>query len=171
MNNMYKKSKQSVYKKPIKKKRLSKNKDLLNLENPNLIIKILNLKCKVEVNEDVYSNEDKENIKNIINMMSKEIWIDKTYVDFKRNRWRDAFIVEKMWYEFCKLIIKTDFGKKGNKRDNDEIANNLLVLSLTYLYSIIEKYGYDTENIDIFFTKKTKFKCIYELDERTSWNF
>lgn len=168
---MYKKSKQSVYKKPIKKKRLSKNKDLYNLEKPNLIINIINLKCKINVNEDIYTNEDKIKIEKIVNSLSKNIWIDRTYVDFKRNRWKDSFIVENKWYELCKLIIKTKSGKNGTKKDNEEISNCLLLLSLTYLYSIIEKYGYDPENIDIYFTKRTKFKCMYELDERTSWNF
>lgn len=170
--NMIKKSKNNPNKKTKRNTKTSKKcKELLLDERPNLIINIIGLKCCVNVNENIYSPDDKKRLTYILNTMSKNILIDKTYVNFKGSRWKDAFIVEDMWYELCKLIIKTDFGRKCNKRDNEEITECLLMMAITYLYSIAMSYDFDPENIDICFKKKSKFKASYELDKRNTWRF
>ena len=71
---------------------------------PSLIIKIIGLKFDIDINEEVYDQEKRKEIRELVKELSKEIWIDKTYVDYKGTRWADAFMVEEKWYEFVDLI-------------------------------------------------------------------
>lgn len=44
--------------------------------------------------------------------MSKEIVIDKSYVEFPENNHEKVFILETGWNEFCKLVYEIKFRKK-----------------------------------------------------------
>ena len=156
---------------PRKSKRSEIRERLMKQEKPNLIFHITNLKCTVDANPAVYSEEDIDRLYYIVSNMAKDIWLDKTYVNFKGNRWKDNFIVEERWYELIKVILKSNFGLKASKRTDNMITESLLVLSLTYLYQIASKYGFDPEDIDISFDPKTKLKVEYIEDTQKDWRF
>ena len=151
-----------------------KNKTKKSLGKDSKINLIYTLKCgkmNVEVNPMLYSNEDIEKIKNIVDTLSKEIIIDKTYVKFKGNHFKDAFLIEDKWYKFNKLVIETDFGRKAGKMLNDTICETLMAIALTYLYDCIAKYDYDPSEIEIGFIPKYRFRAEYEEDKRKNWFF
>lgn len=148
---------------------------ILKMEKPSLHIIIKNIGFRTDVNDDVYSKNEIEKIQWIVNNMSKEIHIDKTYVSFPGNRWKDAFMVEEKWYELMKLIVGSDFGRrkygKYSKKETDEIiSSSIMAMSITYMYGVLENMGYDIENIELS-PVECKFYSEYELDERTDWRF
>ena len=49
---------------------------------PSLIVKIIGLKFDIDINEEAYDQDKRREIREFVREMSKEIWIDKTYVDF-----------------------------------------------------------------------------------------
>ena len=151
-------------------KKTSKKKQSI-LNKPNLIVRICGLKCDIKVNPDVYSLDDQKKISKIINFMAQDIWIDKTYVNYKGTRWKNAFIVEDKWYELMRLVIKTNFGQKANRAQKSEILASFLVIAMMYLYDILEKYNYSVEDVDITFKTNKYVKMLYKEDPRTSWNF
>lgn len=153
----------------VEKKNKKVNKH--QLKNINLIYTLHCGKMNVEVNPMSYSNEDIDRIKNIIDILSKNIVIDKTYVKYKGNHFRDAFLVEDKWYSFNKLVIDTDFGRKCGKKINDTICETLMAIALTYLYDCLVKYDYDPSEIEIGFIPKYRFRAEYEEDKRTNWFF
>lgn len=157
-----------MMKKQVKK--TSKKKQSI-LNKPNLIVRICGLKCDIKVNPDVYSLDDQKKISKIINFMAQDIWIDKTYVNYKGTRWKNAFIVEDKWYELMRLVIKTNFGQKANRAQKSEILASFLVIAMMYLYDILEKYNYSVEDVDITFKTNKYVKMLYKEDPRTSWNF
>lgn len=148
-------------------KRTSKKKS----KQINLIYTIHCGKMNVEVNPLAYSQDDIEKIKYLVDGLSKNILIDKTYVKFKGNHFKDAFLVEDKWYEFNKLIIDTDFGRKSGKKINDMIRETLMAIALTYLYDCISKYDYDPSEIEISYIPKYRFRVEYEEDRRKNWFF
>jgi hypothetical protein len=156
----------------MKQKTISsiKNK-LLKSDKPTLIIHIIDLKCDVEVNPYNYSKEDAKHIEYIVKNLAQNIWIDKTYVNFKGNRWKDAFIYEDKWYDLIRTIIKTDFCRKASLMDKEIIGASILVLALTYLNKMLEKYGYDPEDVDISFESNKKLNIEYLEDTQTDWRF
>jgi hypothetical protein len=137
----------------------------------NLIIQVSNLKFDVNISNFIYSPDEIKDIRRIVRKMSRNIWLDRTYVHFRKTRWRDAYIKEKSWDTLCDLIVHTDFGENGSFYEDRAIMEAIIVLSLTYMYSILCKYGYDVQYIELNVKEDSKFKISYELDERTSWDF
>lgn len=141
--------------------------------NPNfkeLIINIQNLEVDFDVDPDIISEDDCCEIARILNYMSESIWIDKTYVDFKGNHFKDAFIVETEWYKLLEAIREQLSGKKISKTKLDYIRGSLMTISLFYLYNILDKYGYDPNYINIYVNKTCKkFNTQYLNDTRTNW--
>jgi hypothetical protein len=145
-------------------------KRLLAEKKPTMIIHIMDLECIVDANPYVYSDDETERLKDLVSSLAEDIWIDKTYVAFKGNRWKDAFIVEKKWYDLIRLLVRTNSEKNVGKLSKDVITESLLVLSMAYLYQMASKYGYDPEDIDISFAPKTKISVEYLEDSRTDWS-
>ena len=146
-------------------------KRLLAQERPNIVINISNLKCTIDVNPVEYSEEEAERLRTIIDTMSRDIWIDRTYVAFRGNRWKDAFINEDMWYRFTKSVIKTNFGTRGGGKTIEFVEEETLIIALTYLYGIAEKYGFSPEDIEIDVKKRSTYKTSYIEDTRKDWRF
>lgn len=145
-------------------------KDDLSEKKISLSLTISCSRIDVEVNPVVYSEDDIGRITEIVEAMSQHIYIDKTYVAYKGTRWRDAFIVEKTWHRFCKLIVDTHFGNDAGEKINDYILNCLEMLAETYLYQILARYGYDPEFIELSFPEGSDIMSDYEIDRRTSWD-
>lgn len=149
---------------------MKRSKKTKKYKENNLIITISNLKFAITIDKFIYSKEEINKIKYIIQALSKNIWIDKTYVRYKGSRWKDAFIQEKSWYKLCNLIIDTEFGQKSSFYEDRFITESLIVLSITYLYSILCKYGYDVQYIILDVKDNSKFKVTYEMDNRKRWD-
>lgn len=148
---------------------------ILSMDKPSLNITMKNIKFSVDADEEIYSKDEVKHIQSIVDGMSKEIHIDKTYVNFEGNRWKDAFIVEDKWYELVKLIVGSNFGKtkydKYSKSEADEIiSSSMMALSITYMYGVLDNLGYDVESIELT-PLKCKFFSEYEYDDRTDWRF
>lgn len=54
---------------------------------------------------DSVPEEEQEEIKNAVKHLSREMWIDKSYVEFKENKHEDTFMLEAGWNELCALVI------------------------------------------------------------------
>lgn len=59
----------------------------------------------VHVNSNVFSEDEALEIKQIVKEICKEMWIDKSYVEFSENKHEDVFMLEKGWNELCKLVL------------------------------------------------------------------
>lgn len=102
---------------------------------------------EVIIDTDMYSDEDQLRINNIIKCCSKNIEIDKTYVDFKNTLYEKTFMTEKGWKCFCKLVRKTQFGNKCTKSQHLALQENYELMILCYLYQLLEDYGYDCAGV------------------------
>lgn len=140
------------------------------LDFKELEINIEDLDVDFDVDPDFITEDQCCHITKIIETMSKSIWIDKTYVDFKGNHFKDAFIVESEWYKLLEAIRDHLSNKKISKRKINYIRGSLITIALFYLYSILDKYGYDPNYINIYIDKSCKnFHAKYFKDTRTNW--
>ena len=134
----------------------------------DLIVSIRGIEFDIKIDESIYDEAAQEDIRHIVRHMSKEIWIDKTYVDFKGTRWPDAYMVEEKWNEFMKLVWDTNFGRNATDREESEITQCLVVMSATYLYLVLKNFDYDIDYIDLEF-KPCDFYSKYDIDTRKEW--
>lgn len=158
-------------KKKTKEKKLTK-KEKQQIDNiQNFIIKVDGLKFNVIVDEEIYSEDEKKNIQSIIDQLSKSIWLDYSYVEYKGNRFKDVFILETSWQELMN-DIKEVLKNPSNSEIEQSLGSDIGELSLFYLYRIIEKYGYMSESVEIQ-PLSGQYMVEYHVDYRKDrdWNY
>ena len=141
-----------------------------DLDFKDLEIVIEDLDVDFDVDPEFITEEQCCHIAKILETMSKSISIDKTYVDFKGNHFKDSFIVESEWYKLLEAIREQLSGKKISKRKIDYIRGSLMTVAMFYLYGVLDKYGYDPNYINIYVDTSCKnFHAKYFKDTRTNW--
>ena len=65
----------------------------------------------VIINEANIGIEDRDKIKRILDICSKEISIDKSYVQFNGTKYKKTFIREYGWNTLIYYLIATNMGK------------------------------------------------------------
>ncbi len=158
----------SIRKKPPKFPRIALDDEDQPPENLNITLK--GMRISIEVDSDFYDDDEYVKIREIVKRMSRNIWIDRTYVCFKGNRFTDAFINEKEWKKLIKLIIDSDYGKNVTEEEEDKLAKSFVTIGICYLYSILISFGYDVSHIELE-PSSLSFTASYEDDYRTSWDF
>ena len=146
-----------------KKTRKKKNNPVIDVE----IELVFKSKIKVIDEEEFYDKTTLKEIQKIVNHFSKNVFIDKTYVCFNGNRWKDAFIKEEGWKELMSLLAETNYGEI----DNEDITVSLLAITHAYIFDILEHMGYDVKPLQLNFGKSVNFMSRYSEDKRTDWRF
>lgn len=80
----------------------------------DLIFIFKNLKCEISPDENLYSKDEIDDIKMIVNTLAKEIVIDRSYVQYDGNQHSDIFMLEYGWNKICKLVVDTKLGAKAS---------------------------------------------------------
>lgn len=119
------------------------------------------------VNEETYSTDDCKQIRQILSTLTREITIDKSYVDFKDNRHDKVFMTEYGWNALCKLAIDTR--RKATQKQNDTKIESYSMIILSYLYQALEDFGYDTDEIYLEVAEDSYFMVEFEYDETSAW--
>lgn len=121
------------------------------------------------VNEDFYSTEDCKKIKNILQIITEEIVIDKSYVEFSENKHEDVFMTEFGWNELCKLTIDTK--KNATKKQNITKLEAYMLMILSYIYLFFENLGYNTDEIYFEIAKDSRFMTTFCKDTIQEWKY
>lgn len=144
-------------------------KKLLKTEKPRIVLCFNNVKCNTRTNPDIYSDEEDKRFKEIIDHMSKEIYFDRSYVRYKGNKSKSAFLLEDEWYSLLKYIMKTSIGQKVDKKTEKVAGLMYQIIVMTYLFQVATMYGYNLDDIEITF-KDTKWKISYTTEENVILN-
>ena len=145
-------------------------------ENLELIMNIKGFKFDVALSDEYESDDGlisardyEKKIKDAANLLGQDIWIDKTYVDFKGTRWQDAFIMESGWKDLIKMLQETEFGEKEDKDTEKYIQGAIIAIVITYMYTTLEKMGYSSEDFTLSQSDDTEFSVAYIEDTRKEW--
>ena len=147
-----------------------------NKNIPNLIFTFNYCDIEIIYNDEIYDLEQFNNIKFLINHMSKEIIIDKSYVEFKENKHEKVFIPEDGWNKLCELVYDQKFSKKiKNKNSKNTIDQELqLIYKLlikNYLYLVLDEFEYDINNIILLIKPNSYFIVKTEIDTIEAWKY
>ena len=122
-----------------------------------------------DLNPDVYGEQDAKKISEMLNVLTREIWIDKTYVDFKGTKFKKTFMYEDGWNALHELILDTDYGKKCTKYQRETIDGAYRKILIEYIRMVFNDMGWDTENLAFYIDDKTSFNVEYYPDVAEEW--
>ena len=121
-----------------------------------------------EMNDEL-DEETQARVNNALKLLTKEIYIDKTYVDFKGTKYKKTFLREDGWKELCDLVFKTKFGNKCKKDDNDRMLEAYSSIIVCYLYQALSDLGFDVENIHLEIADQSRFMVEFHKDVCEEW--
>ena len=123
--------------------------------------------CRLDFDE--FSETDRIEILDILKTMSKEISIDRSYVDYTGTKYTKTFISESGWNELCDILSKTQLGKRTTRRQALELTESYIAMAICYLYQIFEDFGYDTTGMSLEFRDRSYFDIDIKEDNIREW--
>ena len=108
-------------------------------------------------NEGVNDEKLKEKVLLATKALSKEISIDKTYVDFPGSKYEKFLISEEDWKELCSLVVETQFGKKASKKQHERLVELYADLIIGYMILALDDLGLYDQGIFVYLEDSSKF--------------
>ena len=142
-----------------------------NKDDFDLMFEFRNVKVFVIANPEMYDDTDISKLEEIVKIMSRKIFIDKSYVDFTENKHRDTFLELEEWENVCKLIKRTKYGKITTDATDSLLHDAFKTIALAYLYDVLEKFGYDIENITLDVFNDTGIAVRFYKDTIQEWKY
>lgn len=142
-----------------------------NKDDFDLMFEFRNVKVFVIANPEMYDDTDISKLEEIVKIMSRKIFIDKSYVDFPENKHRDTFLELEEWENVCKLIKRTKYGKITTDATDSLLHDAFKTIALAYLYDVLEKFGYDIENITLDVLNDTGIAVRFYKDTIQEWKY
>ena len=110
-------------------------------------------------------------MKNIIKSASREIHIDKSYVDYPETKYKKTFITNDGWNLLIKMIVDSDYNKNLSVVDYTFVmeAYNLIICCYLYQFLIDVDCPIDLDDIHLELKDKSKFLIKIEEDTYKEW--
>lgn len=115
----------------------------------DLLLVFKHAQLKVSVDSEEYDKETEEKLSRIVNRAADEIYIDKTYVDFKGTKYEKTFLTEDGWKNLKDLVEKTKYGRNATVEDSKLLKECYKAIVSQYSYQLLSDLGYDVQSIDV----------------------
>ena len=126
------------------------------------------LQCSLD--SSLHSPEEAEKIKRIVESVSRDVVIDKSYVKFDGNKHEKTFLLESGWNALCETICDVFDGRCKKSVLNDPIImdayKQMLVL---YTSQVLEDFGIKAQDIVVYMKPKSKLKAEFFEDSSQAW--
>ena len=119
--------------------------------------------------EGEFDDAETKKILECIEVFSKEICIDKTYVECKDNRRSSTFMVETGWNALRDLIMDSSFGKYLSPAAQMSLVEAFSMMARCYMYECISSFTDKYTHIDINVKPDSIFDVIICKDTSSEW--
>lgn len=130
---------------------------------------IRGIKFNIDFVDDVYTDDEEKDIVEFINSMSREIYIDKSYVDCKENKRRNTFIIETGWNSLKDLLFDSRFCRNLHQFGKDTVISAFLTLAVCYVYDCLAMKVDDPSTIHISVKNDAIFDVVVCKDTSNEW--
>lgn len=142
----------------------------ISIPDDNSLVITFKYPCvECELDASMYNKNDEKDVLYILNELTNEIKIDKTYVDFKGTKFSKTFISEAGWDRLCDTLRETGFGRRISVKKNNDLYEAYGLIILCYLYQCFSDLGYNVDGMQLFMRKYGKFTVEYSVDTSDEW--
>ena len=139
-----------------------------NLNTFELEFIIIGAKFNVEFEDGFFDEDEKHEMIEYIDAISKKIFIDRSYVECKGNNRKSVFMLEDGWNSLRDMLIDTDYGKYLHLKNHETLIEALSVMANCYLYECISLKTEHISHISISI-KPEPFDVIICKDRSNDW--
>lgn len=142
-------------------KKIAKTNVSTNLTEPiELEYVMKNVKFNVEFDSEIFDENQQKELRDYIDVMSKVIPIDKTYVEFKGNDRKSTFMLEEGWNQLKHDIVLSNFCKNISVKDTKGMADAFAVIARCYMYECLLLKTKNIEHINCTVLEDQEFELV-----------
>ena len=148
-----------------------KTKQDLDDEQVDLIFVFEGMDIRCVCDPDVYSYDEAAKLQEIVTSLSREIAIDKSYVDFPENKSQKTFIHQEAWDSVCALALVEHYVKtpKLSKSQKALLQDSYQLMAICYVEQCLDDLGYDTAAMCLTLSEGSKYKYEIRIDTAHAW--
>lgn len=139
-----------------------------NINSFELEFVIIGAKFNVEFEDGFFDEEEQEDIKSFIDSLSKNIPIDRSYVECKQNNRTSTFMIEDGWNSLRDMLIDTEYGKYLHPKNYEMLIEAFSIMAKCYLYECLSLKTEHISHIDISISDQP-FDVIICKDKSNDW--
>ena len=136
---------------------------------PDLVFTFKKCKVDIDIDNDIFDEDEIKKITQAVKVFSKEISIDKSFVGYAGTKYVKTFILEDGWKNLCKIAFKAHCNKKFTKEEYFTLYESYKLLIVFYIYQCLEDIGYDVEGINLEVKKNSNFISNTTIDTYQEW--
>ena len=126
-------------------------------------------KINVSFEDGFFDDDEKKEIQEFVHSISKEIAIDKSYVECKQNKRKSTFLIEEGWNSLKDMLFDTEFGKYLDENNQNLLVDTYATIIKCYIYEYLSTEQYAVEHIGIEVDQSCKFIALICKDASNSW--
>ena len=123
----------------------------------------------VEFDDEYFDEDEKKQLLDFISNMSKNIYIDKSYVECNGNKHTDVFMLEDGWNALCDLVIDSRYCKYLHHISQSSLIEAFCTMARCYMYELLCKITDKTCHIAITVKDDCDFDVIVYKDDSKEW--
>ena len=121
---------------------------------------LLGVKFDVEFLEDCFTEEEEASIRDFIDAMSREMHIDKSYVECKDNKRKSAFMLEKGWHALSDTVLDTQFCRNLPIQGQEVIVDAFVTMARCYMYECLTMKTDKFASVNILVKEDSSFDVV-----------
>lgn len=129
---------------------------------------IIGMKFTVSFEEGFFDNNEQKEIIDFINRMSREMYIDSSYVDKKGTKYSSVFMLEDGWNALCDLIKDSKYGKYIHPNSQETLIEAFCMMGKCYMYECLS-LAYDFTHIMIEVDPSYEFDVAFLKEDPNVW--
>lgn len=138
-------------------------------EYKEIVYAFKDVKVECSLNPAVYGPDDREKALGILKQISKEVWIDKTYVDFKGTRFEKTFLTEAGWNALRELVEDTGYGRRCSPEQKKLLDDTFRAMLPGYFEMMFDDIGWNSDDMAFEIPEGTEFTVEYYPDTAEEW--
>ena len=116
----------------------------------------------------MYDDGDKQDVLDILNQITQEIYIDKTYVAFDGTGFEKTFLIEPGWNALRDLVIETNYGRICTKAHEAVMRMAYRKMIEAYVAAVFADLGWDVDAME-FAVEDDSFEAEIVDDVAEEW--
>ena len=130
---------------------------------------IKNVSFDVAFEEGYFDHDEETEILDFISAMSKEMCIDKSYVECYGNKRKSTFLVEDGWNTLKDVILDSEYCKYLGQGANESLVEAFSTIARCYIYDCVSSITDKFQHIMITINPNCVFDVIICKDVSHDW--
>lgn len=104
-------------------------------------------------------------------VVTAEIRIDRTYVDYPGTKYTKTFLVNEGWEALCRLVAETGYGRRASRVQEAVMMEAYRKMIACYCAQVMSDAGYDVSGMVFSVPETSRFEVEYLDSSGRKWEF